>query len=420
MSGPVPGAAGVNPAYSIQIRILARAMATVEAVLADAPGAVTCQSDESDESDPTGARCMVLDADSMPTLTWLTTTLRRRLGADLLHAEDLVFLAASTGKLSQRVCAATTTGHDVALLDADADRRVITHLTTHPRHTDRYTGRSRRVALLTDASAVLDFEPLPAETALPAVESQAVHLHRATGLDVIPLPVAAHSADDLACAIRMLAPGFAATVLIHTHIRRINAARAVLGSVLDPADSAGSAPHLVLDTVNDGLAVAAAAAALGAVRRIGIDPRRARVVVVDPARGGELANLLVAAGIGDLTLYDPVQYGIGPLHRFADQTDLIIDLIGLVAPPEGVPLLHTRMETPPPLIAATAGPRPLHALPGLLTAAITTRHPITTAARLAAVHAITAQTRAGQLLPSLDHPQLTPAVAAAAIRALAP
>ncbi|SBW27159.1 hypothetical protein FDG2_5198 [Candidatus Protofrankia californiensis] len=400
-----PSLPGANPAYSIQIRVPSRALTMVQAVIADAQGTVTCQADEPDASE---VHRITLDADSADTLRWLGRVLRHRLGTDLLHTEDLVFLTASTGKLAQRVCAVTTTGHDVALLDADADRRVITHLAAHPLHTDRYTGRSRRVALVTDASAVLDFEPLRAETALPAVESQAVHLHRATGLDIFPLPIAAHGPDDLAAAVRMLAPGFAATILVHTHIQHVHAARTALETV----------PHLLLDSVNDGLAVAATAAAVNALRLRAVDPRRARVVLVDPARGGDLAGLLIAAGIGDLTLYDPVPYGTAPLHQLADDIDLIVDLIGLIAPPPGVPLLRTRPETPPPLAAATTAPRPLHALPGLLTAAIATQQQITPAARLAAVEALTAHTQPGALLPPLDHPGLTPAVAAAASRAL--
>ncbi len=174
----------------------------------------------------------------------------------------------------------------------------------------------------------------------------------------------------------------------------------------------------MLDAVNDGLAVAATAAALNALRAQAVDLRRARVILVDPARGGDLAGLLVAAGIGDITLYDPVEYGIQALHAVADQTDLVIDLMGLAAPPLGVPVLRTRLETPPPMLAATTGPRPLHALPGLVSAAVTTRMPITPAARLAAAYALAAQAEPGALLPALDHPELTEAVAVAAIRAL--
>lgn len=396
---------GAKPAYSIRIHVPAPAAATVAAVVADAPGTITVHADE---SDPAGDRRITLDADGGPTLRWLLSALRQRLGADLLLAEDLVFAAASTGKLVQRAYAATPTSHDLALSDADADRRVIDYLTDHPRHVDRVTGRSRRVALLTDASAVLDFEPLAPEAALPAVESQALHLHLATGLDVVPLPVAARDPADLATAIGLLAPGFAATVLVHTHLHRVDAARAALA-----CDT-----HLLLDTVNDGLAVAATAAVLGYLRARGVSPGRARVAVVDPARGGDLAGLLVAVGVGDLTLYDPVEYGIRALHRLAADLDLIVDLIGLAAPPEGVFVLRARPETPPPLAAASSGPRPLHALPGLLRAAVTTRRPITVAARVAAVHALVAATPPDALLPALDHPRLAPAVAAAAIEVL--
>ncbi|WP_462203930.1 malic enzyme-like protein [Frankia sp. CcWB3] len=410
-SGPaVPagsaGPAGVNPAYSVTVRVPHRATMIIEAVIAAAPGPVTCYADE---PDPGGGRRITLDADSGSTLTWLVRALRERLGADLLQTEDPVFTVASTGKLAQCLRASVMTGHDLALLDADADRRVISHLAMHPAHTDRFTGRPRRVALLTDGSAVLDFEPLAAEAALPAVESQAVHLHRATGFDVIPMPIAAHTAAELAAAIGMLAPGFAATVLVHTHVRRIDAARAALRS---------AAPYLLLDTVNDGLAVAAAAAVLNHLRARDLAPGRARVAVVDPARGGDLAGLLIGVGIHEITLYDPVDYGIQPLHLLAPELDLIVDLIGLAAPPKGVPVLRTRPETPPPLARATSGPRPLHALPGLLRAVVTTRRPVTPAARLAAVHALIGQTPPGSVLPPLDHPRLAPAVAAAATHAL--
>jgi hypothetical protein len=401
-SGP---AAAANPAYSVTIRVARAARVDIDAVIAAGPGTITCYADE---PDPPGRR-ITLDADSGPTLTWLLSALRSRLGADLLQTEDPVFVVASTGKLTQSLCASVTTGHDLALLDADADRRVIRHLATHPTHTDLFTGRPRRVALLSDASAVLDFEPLAAEAALPAVESQAVHLHRATGLDVIPMPIAARDAAELGRAIRMLAPGFAATVLVHTHVSRIDAVRAAQRPSATP----------LLDTVNDGLAVAATAAVLNHLRGRGLRPQSARVAVVDPARGGDLAGLLLAAGIRDLTLYDPLAYGIQPLHRLAAHLDLLVDLIGLASPPEQVPVLRTRPETPPPLAAATSGPRPLHALPGLLRAAVRTHRPISVQARLAAVQALVDLTPPGGLLPPVDHPRLTRAVADAAAQALA-
>ncbi len=405
--GPAGAAVGkANPAYSVTVRVPGTARAAIDAVIAAGPGEITCHADE---PDPTGRR-ITLDADSGPTLTWLLQALRRQLGADLLQTEDPVFAVASTGKLTQSLCAAVTTGHDLALLDADADRRVIRHLARHPTHTDLFTGRPRRVALVTDASAVLDFEPLTAEAALPAVESQAVHLHRATGLDVIPMPIAARDAAELGLAIAMLAPGFAATVLVHTRVSHVDAVRAA-------PTAAGSAA--LLDTLNDGLAVAAAAAIINHLRGRGVEPGAARVAVVDPARGGDLAGLLVAAGIRDLTLYDPLACGIQPLHRMAVDLDLVVDLIGLASPPAGAPVLRIRPQSPPPLASAAFGPRPLHALPGLLRAAVRAHRVITAPARLAAVRALVELTPVGGLLPPLDHPRLTAAVDQAATRALA-
>ncbi|MFJ8637292.1 hypothetical protein [Streptomyces sp. NPDC093568] len=139
---------------------------------------------------------------------------------------------------------------------------------------------------------------------------------------------------------------------------------------------------------------------------------------MSPNRGGDLGGLLIAGGITDLTLYDPLAQGIQPLHLLAYRTDLIVDLFGLLAPPAGIPVLHARPETPPPVAAATTGPRPLHALPGLLAAAVATGMPITAHARIAAVRALIEQTQPDQTLPLLDHPGLTSAVTSAAVTAL--
>ncbi|MFI6588576.1 malic enzyme-like protein [Embleya sp. NPDC050493] len=404
----LPGPSATNPAYSIRIHVPPGATGLVAAILTEAPGTVTSRVDAPDAM---GTCRITLDADGADTLTWLTRTLTRRLGADLLHTQDPVFATASTGKLTLRVCAATATGHDIALLDADADRRVVSHLAAHPDQTDHYTGRRHRVALISDASAVLDFEALPADAALPALESQAVHLRRATGLDVFPLPIATPHVEDIAQAVRLLAPGFAAAVLVHTRPEHVSTTRTILGP---------TPPILLLDTLNDGLAVAIAAATVNALVNRGVNPLDGRVVLVDPARGGDLTGLLIAAGIADLTLFDPFGPGGGTLHKVAAEADLIVDLTGLATPPEGVPILRARPEAPPPFAAATTGPRPLHALPGLLTAATATRRPITALARVAAVRALIEGTPRNALLPAPDQPGLTAAIAAAATHVLTP
>ncbi|MBE3200206.1 MULTISPECIES: malic enzyme-like protein [Parafrankia] len=402
------GSARVNPAFGLAVYVSAQARPALETVLARAPGMVVVQTDD---PGPDSCRRITVDADSGSTPLWLVHALQETLGSELLHTEDPVFAVASTGKLGQSLRASIATGRDLALLDVDADRRVVRHLSTHPGQTDRFSGRTRRVALLSDASAVLDFEPLPAGASLPAVESQAVHLHRETGFDVVPIPITVDGPDELASAIRMIDAGFGASVLVHTHVRHIDAVRAALRP--------GPAPHpVLLDTINDGFAVAAAAAALNHLRLRDIGPGQARVAVVDPHRGGDLAGLLLAAGIGDLMLYDPVIYGVQLLHQLADRLDLIVDLIGLAAPPVGPAVLRARPEAPPRLTQATMQPRPLHALPGLLRAAVTARRSITMAARVAAVHAVAEQAPFGALLPRPDHPHLVSAVSDAALSVL--
>ncbi|MCX5604823.1 hypothetical protein OOK29_42530 [Streptomyces phaeochromogenes] len=172
---------------------------------------------ESDH-DPDTSLCRVsADSDGLPALLRLRTLLRERLGAELIHLGDPALDAAATGKTTQRLCVPAGTARERALLDTDADHRVIQHLILNPDSVDSCTGRRRRIALISNASAVADLGPLPAATVLPALESAAAHLHRATGLDIHPLPITAHMPQDLAATAAALAPGFAALCLSHTH-----------------------------------------------------------------------------------------------------------------------------------------------------------------------------------------------------------
>ncbi|MCZ4124842.1 MULTISPECIES: hypothetical protein [Streptomyces] len=192
--------ARTRPEYSLEVTFRCPAFSTVAAILAVTAGAALVAEDIHPD---TGAQRVLVDTDGPQTLHLL----RDRLGDDLIHLADPVFDAAATGKTTQRLCVPAASERDRALLDSTADRRVIEHLLLQRGDVDRYTGRGRRIALLSNASAVAGLGPLPVTCVLPALESAAVHLRRATGLDIHPLPVATATPGALATIAAALAPG---------------------------------------------------------------------------------------------------------------------------------------------------------------------------------------------------------------------
>ncbi|MCX5604851.1 malic enzyme-like protein [Streptomyces phaeochromogenes] len=362
------------------------------AAIAALPGAVLI---EQDGGSAAGLCCLTVDTDGPVTLLRLRTVLRERHGADLVHLSDPALDAAATGKTTQRLCAPAGTARERALLDTDADHRVIQHLILNPGSVDSCTGRRRRIALISNASAVADLGPLPAPTVLPALESAAAHLHRATGLDIHPLPIAADTPQDLAATAAALAPGFAALCLSHTHPAYVGAVRAALQHTGTP----------VVDTTGHAHAVAVAAATLNALRHKSIPAGSAHVILTGGDRGGDLPALLLGAGVTSLTLHE----GGTPLAEPAVPADLVVDLAGIPAPKDGTPVLRACPQDLPELHATTRRPHPLHALPALLAAAARTRR-LTHHGLLAAVHALAELAPPGQLLPAVDEPGLTQAL----------
>ncbi|MPY43399.1 malic enzyme-like protein, partial [Streptomyces phyllanthi] len=183
------------------------------ATVASVPGALLVETD----SGPGSGLCrLTIDTDGPATQLRLRRLLHERLDGDLVHLGDPVLEAAATGKIAQRLCVPVGTDRARALIDTEADHRVIEQLLLAPDSTDSYTGRRRRIALISNASDMAHPGPLQVSAALPALESAAVHLRRATGLDIHPLPIAADTSEQLAATAAALAPGFAAVCLAHT------------------------------------------------------------------------------------------------------------------------------------------------------------------------------------------------------------
>ncbi|MFE3113882.1 malic enzyme-like protein [Kitasatospora indigofera] len=391
----------LRPAYSLRVHVPARAARVLLKAMLTAPGRVAITPHEVDPG--TGLQSVTIDTDGPLTHHQVRALLQDRLGEDLVHLSDPALITAATGKVTQRLCVPTGDARDLALLDSDADHRVITHLMANPDDIDDCSGRRRRVALLSNATAVLDMGPLPAALVLPALESTAVHLRRATGLDIHPMPIDAATPEEFAATARALAPGFAAICLAHTHPVHTAAVRTALRDSHTPVvDAAGA--HTI----------ATLAASVNALRRRGLAVAEATVVLAGAHLAGDLVGLLQAVGLGELILYDQATADADGL---AGAADLIIDLTGhLPAPPDGTPVLRACPQEPPPLYSTPRRPHPLHVLPSLLTAAARGASP-STDTLVAAARTLAALAGDDQLLPPIDGPGLAQALTASLVGA---
>lgn len=412
-----------SPLYSLRVAVSAYRCSTVEVIAAGFGERVAIV--ERHDEPHIGARQFVLHTDGEATLLRLRRRLTGRLGDDLIDLRDPVLARAQRGKLAQRVTIPLSRTDDLALIHPHADARVRAHLADHPGAVDRYTGRRRRVALVSDASG------LPKGTdpaaALVGLESVAVFLHHHSSLDITPLPVDTRP-DRLPDTVAALTPGFAAVCLHHTRPEHVDAVRHRL-SHLRPRVP-------VLDTGDDATAVTLVAALLNALQQASTQLAASRVLVVDAHTAPEIGALLTAAGARDLSFADTRQ---APPEEPDDLPvpDVLIDLstTDTVAPAWGAGRDSPRItltvsvdarRTGDAAVVATARPgdtnqlHPLLALPGLLIAAVHRRITIDATGRLAAAHAIAGLAAPGCLLPDPLDTRVAAAVNAAITAPLRP
>ncbi|MFF5289243.1 hypothetical protein [Paractinoplanes globisporus] len=304
-------------------------------------------------------------------------------------------------------------------LGAPRDRRVTIPLARagdpapgNPDDVDRYTGRRHRVALVSDASGLR--AGAEAATALAGMEPVAAFLNHHSGLEIALLPVDTRQAA-LEDTVAALTPGFAAVCLHHTSTARADAVRDRLDRLR---------PVLpVLETGDDSAAVTVIAALLNAVRQTHVPLSASRVLVIDAHTVPEIAALLTATGVRDLTFADSRLTVDATPGEVPVRYDVLIDLsVADSVPPQWVD------DRDPPHINLTMNGRdddtatgparpnrlhPLLALPGLLSVSVHRRMTIDIGHRLAAAHALARLAGPGRLLPDPLDPRLTATVYAA-------
>jgi malate dehydrogenase (oxaloacetate-decarboxylating) len=157
-----------------------------------------------------------------------------------------------------------------------------------------YTGKSNRVAIVTDGSAVLGLGNIGPRAALPVMEGKAILFQTFAGIEAYPICLATQDVDEIVAAVEHIAPAFGGV-----NLEDISAPRCF--EVEERLRNSLSIP--VFHDDQHGTATVTLAGIMNALRLV--DKRKEDVTAVlmgAGAAGIAVAKILLAWGIGKLLL----------------------------------------------------------------------------------------------------------------------
>jgi malate dehydrogenase (oxaloacetate-decarboxylating) len=175
----------------------------------------------------------------------------------------------------------------------------------------RYTWANRLVAVVSDGSAVLGLGDIGPAAALPVMEGKCALIKAFGGLDSIPIVVDTKDPDEIVETLVRLRPSFGAV-----NLEDISAPRCfeIERRVIEALDCP------VMHDDQHGTAIVVLAALMGATKVLGRNMASLRVVISGVgAAGMACANILLSAGISDITVVDtrgilhPARDGLNPI-----------------------------------------------------------------------------------------------------------
>ncbi|GGP69621.1 NAD(P)-dependent malic enzyme [Saccharothrix coeruleofusca] len=188
----------------------------------------------------------------------------------------------------------------------------------------RYTWAHRLVAVVSDGTAVLGLGDIGPRASLPVMEGKAALFKTFGGLDAIPLVLDTTDVDEIVETLVRLRPSFGAVNLEDVAAPRCFELEARLVEALDVP---------VMHDDQHGTAVVVLAALRGANAVLGKSAADQRVVVSGAgAAGVACAKILVAAGVGEVTVVDSrgiVHAGRAGLNPVKEELALVTNASGL-------------------------------------------------------------------------------------------
>ena len=169
-----------------------------------------------------------------------------------------------------------------------------------PEEVYRYTLKSRTVAVVTNGTAVLGLGNIGPEAGLPVMEGKCVLFKEFGGVDAFPICLNATTKEEVVAAVKAIAPTFGGINLEDIRSPECFEIEAELERDLDIP---------VFHDDQHGTAIIVLAGVLNALKVVGKDIRRIRVVQNGPgAAGTAIIKMLQTAGVEDIVAVD--EHGI--------------------------------------------------------------------------------------------------------------
>ncbi|MFZ2176981.1 MAG: NADP-dependent malic enzyme [Rhodococcus sp. (in: high G+C Gram-positive bacteria)] len=235
--------------------------------------------------------------------------------------DEEIFAGHVGGKLSVETTAPLDSQRALSIAYTPGVAQVSRAIAADETLADRYTWTSRLVVVVSDGSAVLGLGDIGPRASLPVMEGKSALFKSFAGLNSIPLVLDTKDPDEIVETLIRLRPSFGAV-----NLEDISAPRCfeIERRVIEALDCP------VMHDDQHGTAIVVLAALMGAVKVQGRDIKTLRVVISGAgAAGVACANMLLAAGISDVTVLD--SKGIVSSGR-EGLNDIKIDLAGRTNP----------------------------------------------------------------------------------------
>ena len=243
----------------------------------------------------------------------LVDALRTVDGVVIKKVSDRTFLVHLGGKLEIRSKVPIRNRDDLSLVYTPGVARVCMAIAENPEDARRLTIKRNTVAVVTDGSAVLGLGNLGALAALPVMEGKAALFKRFGDIDAFPICLDTQDTDQIVEIVRAIAPVFAGINLEDISSPRCFEVETRLRELLDIP---------VFHDDQHGTAIVVLAALFNALKVVGKDIGTVTVTMSGAgAAGRAVADLLLEAGVGDIVAADRagvIHTGRDNLHGAAE------------------------------------------------------------------------------------------------------
>ncbi|MGZ4638729.1 MAG: malic enzyme-like NAD(P)-binding protein [Actinomycetes bacterium] len=243
----------------------------------------------------------------------LAEALARVEGVVILKVSDRTFLMHLGGKIEIAPKVPIRNRDDLSMIYTPGVARVCLAIAENPEDARRLTIKRNMVAVVTDGSAVLGLGNLGAIAALPVMEGKAALFKRFAGIDAFPICLDTQDVDEIVRTVQLIAPVFAGINLEDISAPRCFEVERRLRELLDIP---------VFHDDQHGTAIVVLAALLNALKVVGKRLADVRIVMSGAgAAGMAILTVLLEAGARDVVVADKD----GVIHR--DRAGLAGELV---------------------------------------------------------------------------------------------